>query len=331
MLNAGHRRGATAGRCVVKGKVIETEELPAYCAVALAGLNDMPDTLMSRSVIVRMRRRRQGETVEPWRGRLNRPEAEELCSALEAWSAKAAHQLEWPDLPAGIEDRDADIWEALLAVADLAGNDWATRARVAAVALVADSRAGTPSIGVMLLRDLRTVFDGRDRMPTEAILTALHDMDESPWADIRGKPVDSRWLSRQLDKYGVQAKDIRVEGRVVRGYDAAHLGDPWSRYVAPREEAPGELGDRSTTNQAAALGLAPGQSATSATSATASDCGHPASARHTVTGKCGICTAEKANAEAQLSNALDSCPVHGTELLPDGLCLDCAEGDANVA
>ena len=38
VLNAGHRRGAMAGRCVVRGKIVETEELPAYCAVALAGL-----------------------------------------------------------------------------------------------------------------------------------------------------------------------------------------------------------------------------------------------------------------------------------------------------
>jgi hypothetical protein len=27
MLNAGHRRGAVAGRCVMKGKTVETEEL----------------------------------------------------------------------------------------------------------------------------------------------------------------------------------------------------------------------------------------------------------------------------------------------------------------
>ena len=37
LLNAGHRRGAVAGRCVVKGKVVVTEEIPAFCAVALAG------------------------------------------------------------------------------------------------------------------------------------------------------------------------------------------------------------------------------------------------------------------------------------------------------
>ncbi len=51
MLNAGHRKGAVAGRCVVRGKIVETEELPAYCAVAMAGLNDLPDTIMTRAVV----------------------------------------------------------------------------------------------------------------------------------------------------------------------------------------------------------------------------------------------------------------------------------------
>src|SRR5215218_8427736 len=76
MLNAGHRRGALAGRCVVKGKTVLTEELPAYCAVALAGLDDLPDTIDSRTIKIRMRRRAPGEKVEPWRHRVNRREAE---------------------------------------------------------------------------------------------------------------------------------------------------------------------------------------------------------------------------------------------------------------
>src|SRR5262245_59493782 len=54
LLNAGHKRGAVAGRCVTRGKEIFTEELPAYAAVALAGLGWLPDTLLSRSVIIRM-------------------------------------------------------------------------------------------------------------------------------------------------------------------------------------------------------------------------------------------------------------------------------------
>ena len=141
MLNAGHRLGATAGRCVVRGATVCTEELPAYCAVALAGLDDLPDTLMSRSVIVRMRRRTPSERIEPWRYRTCRPDA--LADRLVEWSnsVRELAGAAWPDMPPGVEDRDADVWEALLAVADLAGDDWPKRTRVAAVTLVTDAQS----------------------------------------------------------------------------------------------------------------------------------------------------------------------------------------------
>ncbi len=269
MLNAGHRRGATAGRCVVKGKRVETEELPAYCAVALAGLNDLPDTIMSRAVVVRMQRRSPTERIEPWRLRLVRTEALDLRDQLAEWAAAAARRVEWPEMPAGIEDRNADVWEAMLAVADVAGGDWPRRARVAAVALVADSMAGAPSLGVLLLTDLRTVFAGRDRMPTEDVLSALHAIEESPWSDLRGKPVDARWLSRQLAKYEVKPKVIRTDTGTPRGYDAADLADPWSRYVAPAEAPFGKLGHTHNGSATAHLGPPAEEPATSATSATA--------------------------------------------------------------
>ena len=90
MLNAGHRKGATAGRCVIRGKNVETEELPAYCAVALAGLDDLPDTIMTRSVVVRMRRR--APTSRSSRGvtRINAPEAALLASRLSLWADREA-------------------------------------------------------------------------------------------------------------------------------------------------------------------------------------------------------------------------------------------------
>src|SRR5215470_6390187 len=85
LLNAGHRRGAVAGRCVVRGKTVETEEIPAYCAVALAGLGDLPDTLLSRAVIVRMRRRGPNEVVEPYRRRVHADMGHVLRDKLAAW------------------------------------------------------------------------------------------------------------------------------------------------------------------------------------------------------------------------------------------------------
>ena len=230
MLNAGHRKGAMAGRCVVRGKVVETEELPAYCAVALAGLDDLPDTLMSRSVIVRMRRRTPDEIVEPFRPRLNAPEGEALRDQLARWAMTIPAGI-WPDMPDGIEDRNADIWEALLAVADAAGGDWPERARVTAVTLVTDSLAGVPSMGVRLLADIRTIFGDEDYLFTEDLIAGLVAVDEAPWADLRGRPIDARGLARRLAKYEVKPGSVRVGDRTGKGYARHDLADPWSRYV----------------------------------------------------------------------------------------------------
>ncbi len=235
MLNAGYRRGATAGRCVIKGKSVEVEELPAYAAVALAGLDDLPDTIMSRSIVVRMRRRAPNERVDSYRRRVHEAEGYALRDRLETWVSHAWDQIDdaWPQLPPGIEDRTADVWEPLIALADAAGGAWPDLARRSAVALVAEAQAKEGGMGVRLLADLRTVFTatGEQRMSTDDILEALLHLDESPWADIRGKTLDSRNLSRRLGRYGIKPKQLRFGDRNTRGYERTDLLDAWVRYL----------------------------------------------------------------------------------------------------
>ena len=238
MINAGHRKGAMAGRCVVRGKLVETEELPAYCAVALAGLDDLPDTIMSRSVVVRMRRRAPSEPVQPWRRRINTPEADTLGNRLRDWAnqVRGVAADAWPEIPNGVQDRAADVWEPLLAVADLAEGHWPKTARVAAVTVVTDSMAATPSLGVMLLRDIRAVFVQLEirNCVTDTLLTNLKGIEDSPWAVIRkGEPLDPRGLSLRLRKYGIQPKSIRDGDQVFKGYSRAQFEDAWSRYLPP--------------------------------------------------------------------------------------------------
>lgn len=269
MLNAGHRKGAVAGRCAVRGVSVFTEELPAYCAVALAGLDDLPDTLMSRSVVIRMRRRSPSEVVEPFRHRVHAVRGHALRTRLEIWAHREIKAGAWPEMPAGVEDRDADVWEALLSVADAAGGRWPERARVAAVALVALLRAAPPSLGVRLLADLRDVFgDDHAALSTEDILKALVENEESPWADLRGKPLDARGLARRLAKYGVHPRTVRIGDRTPKGYARSDLLDPWSRYVADREGGEEESSKRYLTDLVGFqpnLSEAPYTSATSAT------------------------------------------------------------------
>lgn len=272
LLNAGHRQGAVAGRCVVRGKQIETEEIPAYCAVALAGLDDLPDTIRTRSVLIRMRRRAPDEQVEPYRRRLHSPAGQELRDELAAWALDAEKILirARPDMPEGIVDRDADVWEPLLAIADMAGGDWPRLARVAAVALVALSRAATPSLGIRLLSDLRDVFGDREQVPTVEILEGLHRIDEAPWADLRGKPLDDRGLARYLKKYEVKSTTIRTSTGTPKGYRRVDLHDAWQRYLSIPLNYVGGLYSPDATNRDVERPAT--RSATSATSETPADC-----------------------------------------------------------
>jgi Protein of unknown function (DUF3631) len=81
-----------------------------------------------------MRRTRE-ERVERFRRRDVAPAAEELLDRLTDWLEPQIEELRRarPELPDELDDRAQDIWEPLLAIADLAGGDWPTRlvARVA--------------------------------------------------------------------------------------------------------------------------------------------------------------------------------------------------------
>lgn len=234
ILNAGHRRGAVAGRCVIRGKEILTEELPAFCAVALAGLGNLPDTILTRSVVIKMRRRAPSERVEPYRRRIHAAEGHRLRDQLAKWAEQILPDVDgaWPEMPMGVEDRAADVWECLLAIADAAGGEWPERARVSAVTLVTDAKAATPSLGVRLLSDLRDLFGDQDAMSTEHIILGLVELDEGPWADLRGKPIDPRKLANLLRPYGVRSKVIRIGATTHKGYSKEALYDAWARYLA---------------------------------------------------------------------------------------------------
>ncbi|MDD5277044.1 MAG: DUF3631 domain-containing protein [Methylovulum sp.] len=87
-----------------------------------------------------------------------------------------------PVLPNALHDRAQDNWEALLAIAELAGAAWLDRATRAALKL-SGSDAESLSIGVELLADIKELFDNKtDKISTADLIEALCDDDEKPWA-----------------------------------------------------------------------------------------------------------------------------------------------------
>jgi hypothetical protein len=239
LLNAGHRRTGKAWRCVGEGTKQKVVAFPAYCAVAFAGIGLLPDTLMSRTIGIAMRRRLPDEKVEPFRIREAEEPGHELRDRLANWMTTSEGALNgaWPDMPEGVSDRDADVWESLLAVADAAAGHWPQTARDACEALVKAAKGnGVESLGVRLLRDLYAVFEAADQpdgMWTESVLTKLCDLDESPWRTLKkdNSPIDARYLANLLRPYDVRSGGVRIGEHVLKGYSRLDLWDSWRRYL----------------------------------------------------------------------------------------------------
>jgi hypothetical protein len=239
LINAGHRRGAKTYRCVARGRDVAVVEYEAFGAVAMAGLGNVPDTILTRSISIRMRRRAPHERVSPYRRRVHAREGHALRDKIAAFARTIEADMAdaRPDMPDGVEDRDADCWEPLLAIADAAGGEWPERARAAAVAIVAEARQSTPSLGIRLLSDVRAIFADREALSTEIILAGLIAMPEAPWGNLKGEPLSARGLASMLGNYGVKSKAIRMDDKTPRGYTRADLFDVWQRYLPSSEES----------------------------------------------------------------------------------------------
>jgi len=244
MINAGHRRTGGILRCVGDGSNQQVQKFPVYSALAVGGLGDLPDTIMSRSIVVRMRRRAPNEKVEAYRQRIHEPQGHALRERIAEWADTVRERIDgaFPEMPEGVNDRPADVWEPLLAVADIAGGTWPGRARAACVELInAAKRTDKGSIGIRLLTDLQQVFDGADRLPTATIVERLTAMDDATWADLDGKPLTTRTLAKMLGDYvtadnePIKPRSIRFNGVPAKGYYASDLTDAWVRYCPPSQ------------------------------------------------------------------------------------------------
>lgn len=233
LVNAGHRRGAVAYRCQKESHNVV--EFPAFAAAALAGIGDLPDTIIDRSIVVRMKRRAANEKVTPFRHREAHPEGEALRERLAAWAEQNIEQMTnaRPEMPPGVVDRAADVWEPLLIIAETVGRGFLEKTFDAAAEIISERTAADPSLGVQLLRDIHVVFDSQDddNLASTLLIEKLCALEESPWGDLRGKQLDARGLARRLRAFEIRPHTIRIADRTAKGYDIQDFFDAWRRYL----------------------------------------------------------------------------------------------------
>jgi hypothetical protein len=184
LLNAGFHRGDHAIRMVGEGAKQFPQRFPVFCPKLLAGKNSaaLGDTLESRCIRIELKRKTREEEVERFRRREVEQEAIYIAETLRSLGSFYVDRLALarPLLPEKLSDRQQDVWEPLLAIAELAGEGWPARTRSAAVAL-ATGAVSEESLSIQLLADCREVFDGLERVSTARLIELLCSVEESPW------------------------------------------------------------------------------------------------------------------------------------------------------
>ncbi|MFJ3922788.1 DUF3631 domain-containing protein [Streptomyces sp. NPDC090022] len=249
LLNAGHQRNRPTLR--VSGPNHDVQKFSTFAMAALAGIGDLPDTIMDRSVVIRMRRRARGEKVASWRYGRDDLAVRALREWLAAWLAGVRDEaiaLE-PKLP--VDDRAADTWEPLISVADLAGGRWPVIARTACKTMT-DYESGRDQDGglkVRILTDIRKAFASVGNPPalrTTHLLDLLNADPEAPWSEHSPKGLTPRGLQILLDDYGIGSGNRRFpDGNQAKGFTPAQFTDAWTRYCPPENpvaEAPPTTG-----------------------------------------------------------------------------------------
>lgn len=247
ILNSGYKAGAVLPR-LSKGEVVED---PVYGPVAFAGLGRLPETLASRSVIIRLIKRKRGQHMEQYFPRLHEPEGMQLGHALGRWAKTVALDVAtaWPELPDGVEDRPSELWWPLLAIADAAGGDWPERGRSACRAIVlGDGDEEVLSPAEQLLADIARVWkrdgdhgDGAPAgsMTTKDLVTALLALPDAPWPGMW--PADKAPLEIAALLRGMEITPVKVwdsaNQRSLQGYKREAVRVP---LAPPKPEVPSE-------------------------------------------------------------------------------------------
>lgn len=244
ILNSGFQRGTPALR--VNGLTNQVDEFDTFAPAVLCAIGTLPDTVVDRAVNIRLRRRKNGETVADYRIRRDQPALHDVREAVSQWVEE--RQIEFCNfdydlLDNPLYDRAADAWEPLLTVGSLAGKRWAHKAKEAALYFAKASAENDveTSPGMELLADIRSVLTlvRADKVQSSNLISLLTALEESRWSE---EGLSAKRLNSLLKPYGIHS--VRLPSGSARGYRVSSFQDVFERYLPPTPD----LSDNPTEN-----------------------------------------------------------------------------------
>jgi len=228
ILNSGHTRDA-AVVWRTEGDKFKPKAFSTWAPLAIAKNGKLPDTLASRSITIEMRRKRADESVTRYRPGRDGPVLDELARKCARWAKDNLQNLEGADpmVPKELNNRAADNWRPLLAIADALGGDCPIRARQAALALAGDEIEVTSSEQLLAnTRSIRNVYTQRgiDRISSKDLCDELGKIED-------GHIISPDWLAAMLRPFRIRPHSIRIGQSTPKGYMWKDFEDAFARYL----------------------------------------------------------------------------------------------------
>jgi putative DNA primase/helicase len=235
ILNSGHTKAAAN---VIRNIDHKPRRFSTWAPKAIATIRILADTLEDRAIVVRLQRKPPVAKVERLRRRDNAAFAA-LRNQAARWAADNFDKLADPDpkMP-DLNDRAADNWRPLMAIAELAGGTWPEEARRAACLLSGEEQEG--AIGVELLRDIRYAFGDDDVIRSSDLVAKLTADPERPWAAWkRGRPLTQKQLAGLLAPFHIISLTVHPPGLPDgKGYRRIDFEEAWAAYCPVQNTSP---------------------------------------------------------------------------------------------
>ena len=239
ILNTGYSRAEAKSACVERGAngKMELVEFDGFGPKALAGIGDiLPGPTLSRCLPICLQKKSRKETVGRLQGKKAPKEGESLRLQLEAWAASELVETlrdAEPEMPEELGDRQIDVCEHLVAIADLAGDDWPAKVRAALLELYGSATVQTDSKDVELLRGIQLIFESVDAIFSQDLASALNANPDGPWRnENQGRGIAAYEIAKRLKPFKIVPIQIRIgEKSGTRGYRKEWFFKAWSLYL----------------------------------------------------------------------------------------------------
>jgi hypothetical protein len=241
-VNTGYRNTGYYGITEGEGKNRKPTKFRTFAPIAIAGKGEvLPESVMTRSHIIRLQKRSGTQTVEKFLNRDVKNAGEELNEWLQAWSESVGEDVTYLDLILPVEDREEEIWSPLFQVAYVAGGDWYERVLKALNESRVNSQDDSMSSERQVLADTYKITEGLTHIRSSDLVDKLINLNESDYGHFTyGRPISDRTLAKCLRPYEIKSKQIRFPSGSFKGYEVFEIVRAYQGYV-PRVPTPLEI------------------------------------------------------------------------------------------